>query len=430
MPQFDPRMANAGFAVTQTLQDIMARRRAEAQQAFLDKLQQDEFQSVKAQREAAASNASQEMALRQTREARLAKSAGVEDQLNAERLFQSKLGNVGKGTSPQDIPDEEFRGEMEKRGQFKAQPMVGDSFNPQIPTLRVYPGTPAEQEKDDAEKRRQGLVGQFGAAKPNSPDQQRILLGLASEGVHLPDELITPRVPTQFASPIDGHIVRTDPNTLVPAERSVHMLEQPHQNGTGGLAGLRTKRYKVTFKDGEETTTAMNAQEYAEARRSGDVASIDEVAATGPGQDTASDRMVSDFTVAVSRLRNLADMQSNQGLMGRLMGSKVNGLEGAKTNAQVALNNLRTHADPALWNTAASIVKYPQYRDQSATDLAAGGRLQGPQGRPLTRAEIQKMDSYLGYLREFYGTYKLTLSPDEQKQWDAEEQARAKEGSQ
>lgn len=213
----DPRLMTPGSEVADTLQAILARKRETERQAMLDKLAAEEQRSVQEAREAETQ--------------RLADTAAAQIAQSKEATFQSKKGDIRRGTKPESIADEELRNELVNRGMFETRQMQGPPSPGQeeMPSVSFYKGTPEEEERE----RRLALFDELSARNPEMAGGLDIL---SAGGPAIPS-MLTRRVPAKFVRPEDLS-VHEIPGVEVPEGDALHFLPYKPIGYGGGAAGL------------------------------------------------------------------------------------------------------------------------------------------------------------------------------------------------
>lgn len=245
----DYRVMTPGSAVAETLQAILAQRRAEARQAYLDKLQEDEMRSIQEARAHA-----QRMA--ETTEERLQRLADVEERINLENLFQQQVKLVPPRTTAEDIADADLREQMLRRNLFESRPQWGPPASPDapMPTVQVYPGTPEQQ----AAERRLRVFDQLASSFPEGSPQQMAVQAVAEGAPPAIIGMFEPRVPGRLFDPTTGRFIPV-PDTQVPASDALlGVLPYAPGFGGGGTGGrAMTPRVYQLVRDGQLVRSAV-----------------------------------------------------------------------------------------------------------------------------------------------------------------------------
>ena len=226
MPQFNQQTVTPGSAVAATIQEILARRRAEEQQMLMTRLQMDETAETKRARAEQERMVREQFTLQQQASERDKAQAEVQNKLLNQQLIGAEKAMLTPGMRPEDVPDLERRERLTGAGVF---PM----FQSQGPTeeggilpvqLGAYPGTYEQQQDAERKQVLQGL-GEI-ARMPNGPEKDAALAEAAgtalSQGVSIPSLIERafgqPKVQGGYLSegqfvPLDGIMV--DPKDAV-----------------------------------------------------------------------------------------------------------------------------------------------------------------------------------------------------------------------
>ena len=257
--QQDLYNTTTGSAVAQTLQDILARRKAESRQAILDRLGIEEQRSVASAREAQTQREREQidiqrknLELQRLAEERAGQLMAAQVAESKQRTFTSKAEGLPVGTKSYDIGDPEFLASLVSQGRMgpEVQPEgpaapgepMGESQ--EILPFREYPGSPQEQgiEREKL-NRMQGIDEARAAMGQAISPQQEAALSAQSRGLNLQ--------PSFFEAPtVDLPIVTAGGS--VPGTVTVPRGERPVQLGFPPTSAQLTapRTYSVMFADG------------------------------------------------------------------------------------------------------------------------------------------------------------------------------------
>jgi len=213
----------AGSEVADTLQGILARKRDTERQAMLDAL-------------AAKEQSSQQIA-REAETKRLGEATASSIAAQNEQMFQSKLGNVRRGTTAPNIADEDLRKTMMERGLMETKGIQGPTLSGEgdLGSISSYRGT-AKEETDDTQK----MMMQELAAR--YPDMQGLDV-LAAGGPAIPS-MLTRRVNPTIYDP-DTDKITTVQGVQVPENDAFHIEPSSPIGRSGSGASTKPTNYRV-----------------------------------------------------------------------------------------------------------------------------------------------------------------------------------------
>lgn len=214
MPNYDVNSMTPGSAVADTLQELLTRRKAEARQAMLDQIAEQQRradenyraeqlkiqQAVNARDEAAAARAVNE-------EARRAQEFTLNQQINQDNLFGQRLGRLRGGTDLSEIPDTDFRNRIVREGLAENIQPFGPTEEGGTPAPRqLYRGSPDFQQEQEE---RQRLIDFRDTVDPQqNPELLQVIDALIGGASGIPTELLG-APPETFTVAADGTITRS-----------------------------------------------------------------------------------------------------------------------------------------------------------------------------------------------------------------------------
>lgn len=186
----DYRVLTPGAAVAETLQALLAQKRAEERQAYLDRLNEEELRSQQIARE-------QRMQLDREAEERMRALADVQAQMGLEQVLQDRLKLLAPGTPLEQIGDEFLREQLLRRSLIEERPVGGPPSEPDQPpdVVRVFPGTPEQQ----AAAQRSALIESLVQTLPEDTRAAAQAAAVGAPGALL--DLFKPRTPGKIYDP-------------------------------------------------------------------------------------------------------------------------------------------------------------------------------------------------------------------------------------
>jgi hypothetical protein len=219
MPSNDIYTMTPGSAVANTLQEILTRKRLEAQQNLVNRLQREDAEHKWANQAAEQENATHQLALQAARDANLHEFQQVQAKNLEDEMFERAVKNLPKGPLPAGT-DPTLIEQLKRKGRLKENVGTIMDFNDPSATIKnpalvqqepgsyEYLGSPEDIEK----QRNRDLV--LGLIKPDTPKEVVQALNILAAGGN-PAQLPQPNVAAAFDSsnntwnyskPTYGHI--------------------------------------------------------------------------------------------------------------------------------------------------------------------------------------------------------------------------------
>lgn len=215
------------YEVSQTIQAILQRRRDEARQAMLDKLQEEQVRTTM-------SNAQRQLQLEAERNTLEGRRVAADEAQSQQQIKESKERTFGEqlktlpyaGVKAEDIRNQDLRQEMYGRAMFEQQQPQGPTEEGgTLPSFDWYRGDPEYQKERSRRADIQGL--------PDTPTWR----DLASVGFNPSGMLPSPKVPLTVLRP--GKKPERYEDFLVPESQSVAQEGWQPAAYFGGASALR-----------------------------------------------------------------------------------------------------------------------------------------------------------------------------------------------